>query len=317
MPKTEKRDIRFKSADGQSMVAGFFYTCEEAPPVCVLQISHGMCEYMGRYEDFARFLAGQGVAVCGNDHLGHGETANHPDDYGYFTEKNGRRHILEDLKTMNQKAHEAFPGLPVVLLGHSMGSFFARRYAVLWPESIQGLILSGTGGKNPLAGAGIALVRALQAVYGPRHRSRLVRSMAFGSYLNKIEKPLTRFDWVSRDMDVVRDYSQNPLCNFTFTLNGFHELFKILDEVSSPAWAVGVTKDMPVYLFSGDADPVGDYGKGVVQVAGWLRGAGVKHLEYKLYPGGRHEMLNELGREEVYADVLAVLRGWCERYWGE
>ncbi len=310
MPKTVKRDIRYKSSDGINEVAGYFYTSDETQPFCVLQISHGMCEYMDRYSEFAHFLAGQGVVVCGNDHLGHGDTAAEPDDYGYFTEKDGRRHVLADLITMNQKAHEAYPGLPVILLGHSMGSFYARRYAVQWPDSIEGLIISGTGGRNPLAGAGLALVRALQGIYGGRHRSKLVRSMVFGSYLNKIENPRTRYDWVSRDEAVAKQYATDPKCTFIFTLNGFHELFSILRDVSSPAWAVGIPKDMPVFVFSGDADPVGDYGKGVKQVAGWLHGAGVKHLEVKLYPGGRHEMINEINRADVYADVLAFLRRW-------
>ncbi len=308
MPPIEKRDIWFNSSDGVNEVAGVLYHCPERPPFCVLQISHGMCEYMGRYEDFARYLAGCGVAVCGHDHLGHGATARHSDDYGYFTQKGGRLFVLKDLHTMNQKAREAFPGLPLTLLGHSMGSFYARKYASLWPNSIDALILSGTAGKNPLAGAGIAITRALTAIYGGRHRSALVEGMAFGSYLSHIKNPRTKHDWVSRDEEVVNQYATDPLCTFRFTLNGFHELFSILREVSGPDWAISLPKNLPVWLFAGAEDPVGNYGKGVKQVYGWLRGAGLTEVSCTLYPGGRHEMLNEIDRNIVYADVLRFLQ---------
>ncbi|MDL2323685.1 alpha/beta hydrolase [Ruminococcaceae bacterium OttesenSCG-928-A16] len=308
MQKIERKSIWFNSADGKNKIAGFFYTCPEVEPFCVLQISHGMCEYIDRYQDFAYFLARNGVVVCGNDHLGHGASASTEDDLGYFTEKGGRKFALQDLHTMNQKAHEAYPHLPVVLLGHSMGSFFARRYAALWPKTISGLVISGTGGPNPLAAAGIAMAGLVAKIKGPRHRSSLVHNMAFGAYLKKIENPKTPYDWISRDEEIVALYANDAKCVFQFTVNGFHELFSALKDVSSPGWAAGINKQMPVYMFAGDADPVGDYGKGVVTVYNWLRDAGVKNVQLKLYPGGRHEMLNETNRAEVYDDVLEFLK---------
>lgn len=312
MPKPEKNAIQFESADGRNTVAGFVYTCPEVEPFCILQISHGMCEYMGRYDDFAFWLAQRGVVVCGNDHLGHGATAT-KEDRGYFGGKGGHMNALQDLKTLNGMMREKYPGLPLVLLGHSMGSFFARKYAVLWPQTIEGLVISGTGGPNPLAGVGITVASMIARVRGEKHRSKLLHNMAFGAYLKQIPDAKTPYDWISRDEEIVAVYAKDELCTFHFTANGFHELLSALRDVSSPEWAMGISKGMPVLMISGDADPVGDYGKGVATVRGWLQNTGVKNLEYKMYEGARHEVLNETNRAEVYEDVLAFLNRW----WGK
>ncbi len=308
MPGTERKDIRFKSSNGRSAVAGVFWQNPDVAPWCVLQISHGMCEYMGRYADFAAFLAQSGVAVCGNDHIGHGDTAADADDLGYLDPKVGRRYAVRDLKTMNDRAHEAFPGLPVVLLGHSMGSFFARQYAVQYPQSISGLIISGTGGPNPLAGVGILLTRLISVFKGAHHRSKLVHNMAFGSYLRRIPAPRTPADWLSRDEAVVDQYCADPYCTYRFTVAGFGQLFAALRDVSGPKWAARMPRGIPLFMLSGDEDPVGAYGKGAAKVHAWLQKTGAANLRLTLYPGGRHEMLNETGRERVYQDVLDFLK---------
>jgi alpha-beta hydrolase superfamily lysophospholipase len=268
-----------------------------------------MVEFADRYLPFAGFLAEHGVAVVAHDHLGHGASTHGEEDYGFFTETDGRRFVAEDLHTMNTIAHARWPGLPVVLLGHSMGSFYARWYAAQWPSTISGLILSGTGGPNPQVNIGIRLARRQIRRQGARHRSKRLQVLAFGSYLGRVENPKTPYDWISRDEEVVAAYAANPLCTFRFTANGYHELFSVLKEVSGPAWARRINREMPVLIFSGDADPVGAYGKGVAKVHRWLANAGVKDLELILYPGGRHEMLNETNRDEVYRDVLAFLEG--------
>lgn len=312
MPPLVRRDIWFDSSDSRNKVAGYVYTNPYTQPFCVLQISHGMCEYMDRYEPFAAFLTANGVAVCGNDHLGHGSTVGQSQDFGYFTEMDGRRFAITDLKLMNNKIRELFPGLPVVMLGHSMGSFFARKYVTKWPHTVDGLILSGTGGPNPLAPFGIFMAKLVAKIKGPRYRSVKVHNLAFGQYLQKVDDPITNYDWISRDEDIVEDYAVDPYCTFMFTANGFHELFSALRDVSGRDWARLVRRNMPVMMIQGDADPVGDYGKGTAIVRDWLLDAGVRHVEYKLYPGARHEVLNEINRQEVYEDVLAFLRRW----WG-
>ncbi|MFV0353011.1 MAG: alpha/beta fold hydrolase [Oscillospiraceae bacterium] len=310
MPKAEKKDIWFDSADGKSKIAGYFYT-GKTKPFCIVQLSHGMCEYVGRYEELADYLTEHGVVFCGNDHLGHGASAANPEDLGYFGGKGSRKYCLQDLHTMNELAKKEYPGLPVILLGHSMGSFFARIYAARWPQSIDGLIISGTGGPNPAAGMGMALASLLGSIKGQRYRSAFVNNLAFGTYLKQIESPKTPYDWISRDDAIVAQYAKDPLCTFVFTVMGFYELFGALKEVSSPAWAAKLDKDKPLFMLAGDKDPVGAYGKGVQTVCGWIHEAGVHNFEQKMYPGGRHEMYNETNRTDVYADTLSFL----QKYW--
>lgn len=308
MPEVKKSVIRFDSANGVDKVVGYFYTCEAVAPKAILQISHGMCEFIGRYDDFAGYMVQNGFVVCGNDHLGHGETSSSASGVdGFFSEKDGRAHVLQDLHRMNTLAVKAYPGLPVILLGHSMGSFFARRYATVYPETICALILSGTGGPNPLGGVGVRLTQLLSKWKGGQYRSKFIHTMAFGAYLKKVDAPRTPYDWISRDTEIVDTYAKNPKCTFMFTVGGFHEMMHTLNAVNTLAWAAAMPKNLPVLLFSGTMDPVGDYGKGVRKVYEMLKDAGVAEVSLKLYEGGRHEMLNETNRGEVYADVLA----WC------
>ncbi len=308
-----RRDIWFDSSDSQNKVAGYIYTNPYITPFCVLQISHGMCEYMDRYEEFAGFLTANGVAVCGNDHIGHGSSVQKSQDFGYFTEKDGRRFAITDLRLLNERIREFFPHSPIVMLGHSMGSFFARKYVTKWPHTVDGLILSGTGGPNALVGFGIVLAGLVAYLKGPRYRSKKVHDLAFGQYLKRIDAPKTNYDWISRDEAIVGTYADDPYCTFMFTVNGFHELFSALQDVSGVGWAKLVRRNMPVLMIQGDADPVGNYGRGTAKVRDWLYDGGVRSVEYKIYPGARHEVLNEINRQDVYNDVLEFLRHW----WGK
>lgn len=314
MPEVKKSDIRFESSNPGNTVAGYYYTCPEQAPRAILQISHGMCEYIGRYDDFAGYMAQNGYVVCGNDHLGHGVTssgANGTD--GFFAEKDGCGHVLRDLNRMNGLAREAYPGLPLILLGHSMGSFFARAYAVRYPDTLDALVLSGTGGPNPMAGVGAVLTKWIGKLKGAKHRSQFLNNMAFGQYLKRVENPATPYDWISRDAQIVAKYAADEKCTFIFTASAFHDLMTILRAVSSPEWASGIAKTLPVALFAGDMDPVGDYGRGVQTVYRMLQDAGVEDVSIRLYPGARHEILNEMNRAEVYADILAWCNAHCKR----
>lgn len=304
MPKHERKDISFSSSlSGVTSAAYIFYDAE-VEPRCILQISHGMCEYILRYEEFANYLASNGVVVCGNDHVGHGESVAGQDGYGFFGEKGGRDHAINDLATMNSLVRRMYPGLPLVLFGHSMGSFFARRYAAEKPETIDALIICGTGGPNPASGPGILLSRIISVFKGDKYRSKLMQNIAFGNFLRRIPNPETPYDWVCSNREIVTAYSKDPKCTFIFTLNGFGELFNALKSVSSLDWAKKIPKDMPILMIQGDADPVGNYGKGTAVVRDMLIEAGVKNIEYIVYPGMRHEIVNETGRDQVYKDVL-------------
>jgi alpha-beta hydrolase superfamily lysophospholipase len=311
MPEVKKSAISFESSNGADTVAGYYYVCPDVPPRAILQLSHGMCEYIGRYDDFAGYMARHGYVVCGNDHLGHGATSDGVNGTdGFFAEKNGCDYVLRDLNQMNRLAHAAYPELPLILLGHSMGSFFARAYAARYPDTLDALVLSGTGGPNPMAGVGLVLTEWISRRKGAKYRSKFLNSMAFGQYLKRVENPATPYDWITRDAQIVAKYAADEKCTFIFTAAAFHDLMTILRAVSRPEWAGAFPKALPVALFAGDMDPVGDYGKGVEKVYRMLEDAGVKDVSIKLYPGARHEILNEINRAEVYEDV----RAWCDAH---
>lgn len=303
-----KESIRFPSADGKTQSAGYFFTPSEADPKAVIQLSHGMCEYICRYEPMIDVLCAAGYAVCGNDHLGHGDTS--PDSYGFIAERDGQELLLADLKTINDLAHEKYPGLPYFLLGHSMGSFLARWFVEKNPQAQDALIISGTGGPGLLMKVGKQLARFLSAVRGPRFVSKFMVRASMGSYCKKIDNPTSGSAWLSRDSTVWAEYDADPKCNFSFTVSAYRDLLTAHTHVNTPAWARAIRKDLPIYIYSGDFDPVGSYGKGVRAVYDLLKDAGVQDVSLKLYPGGRHEMHNETNKEEVFADLIA----WCDSH---
>ncbi len=305
--------VEYPSANGADTVAGYYYDTA-AEPKAIVQLSHGMQEYIRRYAPLAQFLNSCGYAVCGNDHLGHGATSGETGLDGYFAEEHGAECALQDLHTMSRLAKARWGDKPLVLLGHSMGSFFARWYASCWGEELAGLIISGTSGPNPAAGAGIALTAFLSTVKGSTAFSPLVEKIAFGSYNARIENPVTGKEWVTGDPDALAAYVADPKCSFRFTLNGFHTLMTVLDVVSKKEWAFALPKALPVYLFAGEEDPVGAYGKGVQTVYDRICAAGVTDVSIKLYPGCRHEVHNErpAARAECYAD----LQNWLDARFG-
>lgn len=273
-------------------------------PKAVLVMAHGMAEHSGRYDHFARFLAENGFAVYMNDHAGHGRSAQIK---GHFADKNGWEHVVSDLNALMDQAGEAHPGLPLLLMGHSMGSFLARSFLIRYGQRLRGCVLCGTMGKNPGVPAGKALSAVQMKVLGPRSRGEKLNSLATAGYNRRIENPVNASAWLSTDDSVCKAFEADPLSNFAFTAAGYHDLFTGLEEISSPQWAQKVPQDLPVFLIAGEQDPVGNYGQGPRQVADWLLAAGVRNVQMKLYPGMRHEVLNEKGKEQVYADVLAWL----------
>ena len=273
----------------------------------VLQISHGMIDYIGRYEALADYLCERGIVVAGADHLGHGETVNGPEEYGYFAKKDGYKFVVDDLYAVNCVLHERYAGLPVVLFGHSMGSFMARLYAVKYPDSISGIVIHGTGGKNPLLIAGKVLVKLLQFFYGEHHRSKLLGIMAFGSYNSKFSKEEGLNAWLTRDVSRVGDRMENPKTSFDFSVSAYYDLFSALGECNAKRWYTAYPKNLPTLIMSGTMDPVGNYGEGVRQVFGGLVASGVENLDIKMYEDARHELFNEINREECFEDLYEWL----------
>ena len=283
----------------------------EGRPRAVLQMTHGMVEYIGRYEQLACWLADRGVAAVGHDHLGHGGSVVSREEYGYFGRPDGNRLLLDDIHRVTRwaKALPELEGLPWFLLGHSMGSFYARQYLCEYGGELQGAILMGTGWQpRAAARAGRALCHLLAAFHGWRYRSKLVDSMAFGSYNRSFRPARTSKDWLNRDEKEVDRYLSEERCSFRFTLNGYNSLFTALERLCDKELLARAPKDLPVLFLSGDDDPVGDRGRGVQKAAQSLRDAGMRRVEVKLYPGARHELLVELNRQEVFADIGSFIQ---------
>lgn len=296
---------QYASADGRSTVAYYCFTPVAKNARAVVQISHGMCEYVMRYEALANYLTALGYVVCGNDHTGHGKSVSDEEELGLT---GGAAALVEDVHQLTWIMRDKYPGLPMVLLGHSMGSFIARRYAVSYPGQTDGLIFVGTGGPGNPTAMGKLLAKAVSRIYGEKHRSGLITGIAFGSYNKRIpDEETSPSAWLSRDTAVVEAYDADPLCHFTFTAKGYYDLFDLLGGVSKPSWAVQVPSQTPVLLMSGDADPVGAYGRGVERLYRRLVNAHHRDVRFLLYEGMRHEIFNELGREKVFADLAAWL----------
>ena len=295
------------TAPGRTLHA--FYCEPDGPVRAVVQLSHGMVEFIDRYKPLAEFLAAQGIAVTGNDHLGHGGSIRTKADYGYFAQPDGNRAVLDDLHRMTRLAKQRWPGVPYFLLGHSMGSFYARQYLCEWGGELDGAIILGTGFQpKALVQLAKGICRVQAALFGWQHRSKLVERLSFAGYNNGLEGRTTH-DWLNRDAAEVDKYLADERCTFTFTVNAYYSMFSGILRLHDPAFVAQMPKDLPLLFLAGDADPVGERGKGVERAVQSLRDAGVQNMEVKFYPGARHELLVETNRQEVFADIA----GWIEK----
>ena len=302
----EPREFFYPSSDGVHTVHAMEWL-PQGKPRAVVQIVHGIAEYIGRYGHVAQFLRERGILVCGEDHLGHGGTA---DDgvYGYFGPKDGWDHVSRDVRRLRELQGEKYPGVPYVMLGHSMGSFLTRTYLIRWPGTVEGAVLSSTGQEpDYLVALGKAMAGALCRLRGGTYVSPLVTAMSLGAYNKKFKPNRTSADWISRDEAVVDAYRKDPLCTFVPTVGMFRDMMGGLQFIADGKNLARMEKDTPVYFLSGDHDPVGGMGEGVKRVVGMFREAGCRDVTLKLYPDGRHEMFNELNRQEVMEDLLAWL----------
>lgn len=278
------------------------------PVRAIVQIAHGMCETGKRYEELAELLTEHGYAVYCNDHRGHGLTAGltHLGDAG----EDGFEGMIEDQLLLASELKKRHASVPHYLMGHSMGSFLTQKIICSDGELFDGFILSGTNGPQGLLTFGMGLAAAQMRLQGNTHRSLMLNALVFGPY-NKGFGPIrTPFDWLSRDEAEVDKYINDPYCGKVCTARFFRDFFKLLSQIHQPQLMKCLPKDKPVYIFSGEDDPVGHRGKGVRRLIELYRKHGVQDLEYRLYPGGRHEMLHETNRAEVAADVL----DWLERH---
>jgi alpha-beta hydrolase superfamily lysophospholipase len=282
----------------------------DGPAKAVVQLAHGLAEHSSRYARFAQRLTDHGYAVYGSDHRGHGQTSGESSGRrGFFSEKDGWQTVVDDLHAVTDKAREEQPGLPVFLLGHSMGSFISRGYAAQYGSELAGLVLSGTaGGAGALGKVGIFLASTQARLRGHAHTSGLMNTLTFGQYNSAFKPTRTDFDWLSRDPDEVDKYVNDPDCGFVFSAGGFADLLRGLESVNTDRLASRIPKGLPVHLVSGDKDPVGGKdGKGVRAVADQLRRVGVQDVTLRLWPDARHEILNETNRDEVETEIVEWL----------
>ena len=281
----------------------------ENQPKAVLQIVHGMAEHIERYDRFARYLNQNSILVVGADNASHGKSISKDGIRGYVGAEHGWNSLIQDIQSVHSIIKQSYCGLPCILFGHSMGSFLARSYAARHGDDLDGFIFCGTAGKNPALPVAKVLARSEIRKNGASTPSRLLDKLSFGAYNNAFKPNRTPFDWLSRDEAEVDKYVDDPACGFVFTAAGFRDLFDGLGEVSGPQWARRVPK-RPILLIAGDADPVGANGKGVKQVEAWLVQSGHR-VKCILYPGARHELLNETNREQVSDDVRLFVEGVC------
>lgn len=300
-------EFTFLSSDGQTALSAREYL-PEGDPIGIVQIVHGIAEHIARYDAFAAFLAEHGYIVVLHDQLGHGKSVPDEAHLGFFSEENGWEKAVQDIRSLHDKTAAKYPGKPYFIFGHSMGSFLTRTYLIRFRTGLDGAVISGTGHQSPaLVSAGKVMSAIDIRRNGPMHKSDFLNKMAFGTYNDKFENPRTSSDWLSRDEAAVDLYNEDPLCGFVPTAGLLHDMMNGIAFVTQPKNIARMKKDLPILFVSGDCDPVGEQGRGVIRAYKCFLKAGMKDVTMKLYHGGRHEMLNETNRAEVYEDVLSWL----------
>jgi alpha-beta hydrolase superfamily lysophospholipase len=297
----------FQDVKGTSIYVYRWLPAEGVPVKAVVQIAHGMAEKAARYEGLAITLTTNGYAVYANDHKGHGKTAPSLEDVGYIGQS-GFHGMLQDMAQLTQIIKSTYADIPVFLLGHSMGSFLTQGYMQEYGAELQGVILSGTNGDPGVAiKPGIFLAKIIAKLYGERHKSKALNYLVFGNYNNSFKPLRTPFDWLSRDEIEVNKYIVDPYCGTLFTTSFFRDFFLFLQELYQVQNLSRIPKQLPVYLFSGSLDPVGLKSKGVMNLIGAYEKLHLQDITYRFYEGGRHEMFNEINRDEVIKDLLTWL----------
>jgi len=299
-------DFTHQTADGATLhVSGWAVDA----PKAVVQVIHGMAEYGSRYARLAEALAAAGYTTYAHDHRGHGRSIPDGSPPGHMADHDSWNRIVADAHGVNREIAGRHPGLPIIVLGHSMGSFVLQQLLFEHPDDMVAAALSGSNGRPPaIAALGRLIARIERARVGRRNPSPLIQRLTFGSYNGPFAPARTEFDWLSRDPDEVDRYIADPLCGFPVSTQTWLDMLHALGRIADPDNVAMIPKGLPLYLFAGDRDPVGDSGKGMKRLRDAYKRAGILDVRLKLYPDGRHEMLNETNRREVIADFIA----WCD-----
>ena len=309
---TNIQEFTFLSSDGKTNLHAMEWL-PDGKIRAALQIVHGVAEHIARYDGFARFLNEQGIAVVGHDHLGHGKSVTANGTPVYFGDGNTWMNVVDDVYTLHLRVKEQFPDTPLFLMGHSMGSFVARSYLIRYPGTVRAAILMGTGWQPELMlTGGLTIAGWIARRHGADATSNLVTNLAFGSYNKAFAPNRTPVDWLSTDTNNVDRYVADPLCGQDATVGLFREMLRGIRFNQRAENLAKMDRDLPVLFISGEKDPVGGMMKGVERSCAAFRNAGVKDVTIKSYPGLRHEILNELSRQQtVYGDILRWLEKYC------
>ena len=280
---------------------------DEKPYRGVVQLVHGMSEYKERYLPFMEYLAENGYVSVIHDHRGHGKSIRDKDDLG-FMYGDGADGMKTDMHTVNKGIHENLPGLPLILMGHSMGSLAVRAYAKDHDDCMDMLIVCGSPSKNPARAMGSAIARIEQALFGPRHKSRLLETLSFGSYAARFASEKNRHAWVCSDKKIYEEYAKSDLCGFTFSDNAYLGLFGLMKEAYDVKHWNCTNSKLPILFIAGAEDPCITNVRKFAQAVQAMRHAGYVDVKGKLYPEMRHEILNEKNKEQVYHDVVTYIK---------
>lgn len=300
-------DFTHRASDGKRLFVYRFLPDEGTAVKAVVHIAHGMAEHAARYARVAEALTLAGYAVYANDHRGHGKTSS-PDELGFFATEGGFARVLADLAELVAHEKKEHAGLPVVLFGHSMGSYLTQAFMIEHGRELAGAVLSGSAGKpNALASAGRLVARAERLRLGERGKSKLLQSLSFEAFNKQFAPTRTAFDWLSRDAAEVDKYVADPLCGFAVTTSLWVDVLDALGVIAAPERQARIPKELPIYVFSGSEDPVSEKTKSLEQLLAAYRLAGIRDVSHRFYPGARHEVLNETHRDEVTRDLVVWL----------
>lgn len=300
----EIKSLAVNSTDNIHTLQGKIYI-PEGEIKGLFHLVHGMTEHIDRYDHVMSAIAENGFVCFGFDNLGHGKTARDDSELGFIAHNNGWKYLVNDVAVFGTAVQKMYPDKPLVLMGHSMGSFISRLAAEYYPENYRKLIICGTGGPNPLSGAGIFLASLIKLFRGEKYISKIIYKMAFGTY-NKSFEGLSQYDWLTKDREIISVYEKDKFCTFRFTVSAMQDLMKLLSLSNKKAWFENINKNMPILLISGDRDPVGNNGKGVKAVYNRLVKYGA-NAKIKLYPDCRHEIHNDTCKDEVIKDILEFI----------
>lgn len=305
-----KQEITYKSQDGLTDIHAIIWK-PTTPVVAILQLSHGMVEHISRYESTALELNKHGILVCGNDHLGHGNSITEVKNYGYFCQKNQDTVLVNDLHKLTKIIKNDYPNVPNFLLGHSMGSFIVRNYIEKYSEDINGTIIVGSGYKSGIVTSFAKFATWITQFYhhGWYYRSPFLYKQTNGGFSKRFEEGKDNpFCWLTTNQVVIDDYKNDPLSKFRFTCNAYYGLFTLIKKSCQKKLCKKIRKDLPILILSGKDDPVGDFGKGIYKIEKLYKSVGLKDVKIKLYNGMRHEILNEENRILVLNDIINFIK---------